>query len=265
MPAHDDADHHGGLARDLQLLTRRRLLGMATGATAGLTLAPLLAACGADEGDGDGDGACPAFPEETAGPFPGDGTNGANALALAGIVRSDIRASVGGATGVAGGVVLTVTLTLVGSGTCVPLAGHAVYLWHCDREGNYSMYSAAVVNENYLRGVQVSDAAGQVTFTTTFPGCYPGRWPHIHFEVYPTLASATSGANQIAGSQLALTEASSVDVYTTAGYSASIANLSRVSLTGDGVFSDGAGRQLATMSGSAVTGYAAALTVAITE
>jgi protocatechuate 3,4-dioxygenase beta subunit len=261
MAHHDDSDHHAGLAGDLRLLTRRRLLGMAARATAGLGLVPMLAACGADGGDGDG--ACSAFPEETAGPFPGDGTNGANALALAGIVRSDIRASVGGASGVADGVVLTVTLTVVDSGACTPLAGHAVYVWHCDRDGNYSMYSPAVVNENYLRGVQVTDAAGQVTFTTTFPGCYPGRWPHIHFEVYATLASATSGANMIACSQLALTEDSCAGAYAVAGYGPSAANLLGLSLASDGVFRDGATRQLAATTGSASAGYAAMLAVAI--
>ncbi len=88
------------------------------------------------------------------------------------------------------------------------------------------MYSSAIVNENYLRGVAVTDAAGQVTFTTIFPACYSGRWPHIHFEVYPTLASATNGANKIATSQLALPKASCDQVYASSGYSSSAGNLS---------------------------------------
>ena len=47
-----------------------------------------------------------------------------------------------------------------------------------------------------LRGVQAADSNGQVTFTSIFPGCYSGRWPHIHFEVYPSLSAATDVAQQ---------------------------------------------------------------------
>ena len=57
-------------------------------------------------------------------------------------------------------------------------------MWHCDRLGRYSLYGAGVTNQNYLRGTQEADASGNVTFTSIFPGCYSGRWPHIHFEVY---------------------------------------------------------------------------------
>jgi len=268
--------HHAGLAEDLKFLTRRRLFGMVARAAAGLSLAPVLAGCmtsdaednvdagtGSDGGNSSGTASCSTIPSETQGPYPGDGTNGANALTLSGIVRSDIRASVGGATGVAQGVVLKVALTLVSSSTCSPLADHAIYIWHCDRDGNYSMYSAAVAGENYLRGVQVTDAAGQVTFTTIVPGCYSGRWPHIHFEIYPTLASATNGASKMATSQLALPKAVCDTVYATTGYSASVANLSRITLASDNVFSDGATLQIPAVTGSVADGFAAALTVAI--
>jgi protocatechuate 3,4-dioxygenase beta subunit len=273
---HDShASHHAGLAEDLKVLTRRRLFGMVAKAAAGLSLAPVLVGCVTDNAAGDGvdagtggdsatgTGTCSTIPNETQGPYPGDGTNGANALTLSGIVRSDIRASVGGATGVAQGVVLNVTLTLLDSKTCSPLADRAIYIWHCDRDGNYSMYSAAVAAENYLRGVQVTDAAGQVTFTTIFPGCYSGRWPHIHFEIYPSLASATSGASKIATSQLALPKAICDTVYATSGYSASVTNLSRITLATDNVFSDGSTLQIPTITGSVADGIAAGLTVAI--
>lgn len=234
----------------------------------------MLASCATDSADGNVDsgtggdgttatGSCSTIPAETQGPYPGDGTNGANALALSGIVRRDIRASIAGATGVAQGIVLDVTLTLVDSATCSPLTGHAIYLWHCDRDGNYSMYSAAVVGENYLRGVQVTDAAGQVTFTTIFPGCYSGRWPHIHFEIYPTLASASNGSSKIATSQLALPKSICDAVYATAGYGSSVTNLSRITLASDNVFSDGATLQLPAVTGSVADGIAASLTVAI--
>ena len=88
---------------------------------------------------------------------------------------------------------LAITLTVANvNAACVPLAGYAVYLWHCDRTGNYSLYGTAA-GESYLRGVQVTDANGRVTFTTIFPARYDGRWPHIHFEVFSTLSNALSG------------------------------------------------------------------------
>jgi protocatechuate 3,4-dioxygenase beta subunit len=158
---------------------------------------------------------------------------------------------------------MTVTLTIVDASGCVPLPGYAVYLWHCDRDGNYSMYSAAVAGENYLRGVQETDAEGKVTFTSIFPGCYSGRWPHIHFEVYPTLASATNAGNKVSTSQLALPEASCDEAYAASGYATSVANLAGTSLAGDNVFSDGSSLQLAEVTGSVAAGYAATLTVAV--
>ena len=61
-------------------------------------------------------------------------------LSASGVVRSDIRSSFGGLSGSADGVALTVVLTIVSTSTCEPLAGRAVYLWHCDARGRYSMY-----------------------------------------------------------------------------------------------------------------------------
>ena len=275
-------DHDRGLAHDLTVLAdfaaRRRALlkwGLGLGAL------PLLACAGSSVGSGDtttdgaagagsdasntGTDSCAAtVPEETQGPYPGDGTNGANALALSGIVRSDITSSLGDATGVAEGVPLTVTLTIVdGQNGCKPLAGYAVYIWHCDRAGNYSMYSAAAASENYLRGVQETDENGQVTFKTIFPACYSGRWPHIHFEVYPSLAVATSGNNKLATSQLAMPEDDCNDVFATAGYEASVRNLTQVSLDSDMVFADGASLETPSMSGGVSSGYVAKLSVTI--
>ncbi|GCL64203.1 intradiol ring-cleavage dioxygenase [Pseudaquabacterium pictum] len=214
-------------------------------------------------------GSCSTIPAETAGPYPGDGTNSngngvANALLLSGIVRSDIRSSIGSASGTAAGVPLTITLTLVNtSASCAALAGHAVYLWHCDASGDYSMYSSSVVHQNYLRGVQVSDANGQLRFTTIVPGCYSGRWPHIHFEVFRTLAEATSGSNDVRTSQLALPQAVCQAVYAQSGYSGSAANLAAISLASDNIFSDGVSLQMATVTGSVATGYAATLQVGV--
>ena len=185
-------------------------------------------------------------------------------LTASGIVRSDIRPSFGGATGVADGVPLTIELTVTDTANgCAPLAGAAVYLWHCDRAGLYSMYSQGVQAENYLRGVQETDADGRVTFISIFPACYAGRWPHIHFEVYPSPAAATAASNTIATSQIALPEDVCRTVFAADGYSQSVTNLGGVSLASDNVFSDGAAAQLATVTGSNAAGYTASLAVAV--
>jgi len=203
-------------------------------------------------------------PDETAGPFPGDGSNGQNVLDDSGIVRRDIRSSFGSSTTTAQGVPLTIKLTVKDLATSSALVGAAVYVWHCDRDGNYSMYSQGAADENYLRGVQATDESGTATFTSIFPACYSGRWPHIHFEVYEKVTDATSSGPIVKTSQIALPKATCETVYSTSGYGQSVANLSRVSLEGDNVFGDDGGiHQLATMSGSASSGYTAALTIGV--
>jgi protocatechuate 3,4-dioxygenase beta subunit len=282
-----------GLQADLAMLSRtarerRRLLKMGT-----LGIGALLAGCASAsaqsrQGVGGGSAFLPLvvqsatatptttpvttacvdeIPQETAGPYPADGSNASsqtlNVLTRSGIVRSDIRTSI--STGnTAEGVPLTIELTVVdSSGDCAPLAGYAVYLWHCTREGSYSLYSSGVTNEDYLRGVQQTDSSGKLSFTTIFPGCYSGRWPHAHFEIYPSLASATSSSNAIHTSQLALPESACDIVYATTGYSASVQNLAQISLATDNIFSDGATLQLATVTGDAVSGFTAQLTVGV--
>ena len=169
------------------------------------------------------------IPDETAGPYPGDGSNGPDVLEESGIVRSDIRSSFGTSTTTAEGVPLEFELTILDMAKDnAPFAGVAVYAWHCDRAGRYSMYSEGVEDENYLRGVQVTDAEGKVRFTSIVPACYSGRWPHIHFEVYPDEASITDSANAIATSQLAFPKDVVDLVYATEGYEASVANLAQV-------------------------------------
>ena len=283
----DDHDHHDdfndlGLSADLGMLgrptlDRRRVLAM------GLLGIGVLVGCGTsastpstDTGSGSGSGtgagtgteSCPAaIPQETAGPYPADGSvasgQSVNVLTRSGIVRRDLRTSLG--TGnTAAGVPLTLTLKLVNTNaSCAALAGYAVYLWHCTADGNYSLYSAGTVGEDYLRGVQVAGSDGTVTFQTVFPGCYAGRWPHIHFEVYPSLAVATSASSKIQTSQLALPEATCREVYAGAGYSASVGNLNSISLARDNVFSDGVSTQTPTITGSASAGYTANLTVGL--
>lgn len=273
-------NHDRGLDYDLpRLLHRRGMLKLVAGvglAGAGLIT---LGACASDigtadatpsggwpPGGGPGDGAPEItrtsntangeLPEETGGPFPGDGSNGANVLNQSGIVRPDITSSFGSSTTRAEGVPLDITMTINDfAKNKSPLAGGAVYVWHCDREGRYSLYSQGVTGENYLRGVQEADDRGQVRFTTIFPACYSGRWPHIHFEVYPSLAKATNNANKIATSQMALPEATCQAVYATSGYEQSRSNMGRVSLDTDNVFRDGYDLQLPTVTGDPSGGY----------
>lgn len=257
-----DHDHHDlGLSADLAMwlrssLERRHILQLGAIGIGTLLSSSSLAQAAA----------CVAqIPEETAGPYPGDGSNGANALTLSGIVRSDIRASLETGT-VAEGVPLSIQLQLVNSSAeCAPLAGYAIYLWHCSREGLYSMYSDGVTDEDYLRGVQETDSEGKVTFTSIFPACYSGRWPHIHFEIYGSLAVATDGANKIHTSQLAIPEDICDTVYESVeGYSQSVNNLSQITLESDNVFSDGVEQQMATVTGDTTDGYLATLVVGVT-
>ena len=210
-------------------------------------------------------GASTEIPDETAGPYPGDGSNGPDVLEQSGIVRSDLRSSFGASTGTADGVPMTLELTItdIANGG-VPFAGVAVYVWHCDRAGNYSMYSQAAVDQNYLRGVQIADANGVVKYTSIFPACYSGRWPHIHFEVYPDQAGITDAGNAIATSQVALPEATCNEVYAQPGYEASVSNLSRVTLQSDNVFGDDGGiHELGTVTGDVTNGYSVSLAVGV--
>ena len=274
-PAYDDLeDHDRGLVFDLVTLDRRRLLKLLGFGGVSATLFTI-AACGPAGSTGTAATAsasastavgasCAIIPEETAGPFPGDGSNGPDVLSQSGVVRQDIRSSFGSSTTVAEGIPLTIHLTVQDGSDCAPLAGAAVYLWHCNREGEYSLYSQAVADENYLRGVQAADDNGLVTFTSIFPACYSGRWPHIHFEVYPSLELATNEANKIATSQIALPKDACDAVYATDGYAQSVRNLAQVSLASDNVFgNDGAAQQLGTMSGSITDGMTVALTVPV--
>jgi protocatechuate 3,4-dioxygenase beta subunit len=275
---HEEA-HPEGLSHDLNTLLQQRRQALRMLGVVGTAVAvPALAhaatrktrtttTTGSGTSSG-GTGACSIVPEETAGPYPGDGSNTANgstanALALSGIVRSDIRSSIAGAIGAAAGVPLQVVMKL-SNASCTALSGYAIYLWHCDAQGRYSMYSSGVTSQNYLRGVQSTDSTGTVTFQTIFPGCYSGRMPHMHFEVYRDANTATSFSNKLKTSQLAFPVATCQEVYNgNANYSASIANLARISFATDNVFSDGVTLELVSVTGSVAAGYTAHIQVAI--
>lgn len=275
-----------GLVYDIRtLVNRRRALGL-FGGIAGVTL---LAACSAaEEPAASATGTATAtptpsatatatpsatatadvpvdeVPDETAGPYPADDSNGVNVLDDSGIVRADIRSSFGSSTTTATGVPLTIRLSVRDAATGSALTGAAVYLWHCNIDGEYSLYGNGLENENYLRGVQEVDSTGTVAFTSIFPAAYSGRWPHIHFEVYTDVATAVASGPIVKTSQIALpAEACSV-VYATSGYEQSVRNLAQTSLASDNVFGDDGGiHQIATMSGDVTAGYTAALTIGV--
>lgn len=235
-------------------------------ATAAPTTAPAMAATATTAPTNAAIAECvDAIPRETAGPFPGNGSQGANLniLSRSGVARSDIRTSLG--TGnTAAGVPLRLELKLVrAGGDCAPLPGYAIYVWHCDAPGRYSMYSPGVEGEDYLRGVQAAGADGTVVFQTIFPGCYAGRWPHIHFEIYPSLEQATSARNVVHTSQLALPEDICRQVYADTQYGNSLRNLGQLSLERDGIFRDGWETQMATVTGAINDGLVARLTIGV--
>ncbi len=279
MTHHDEIeDHDLGLSHDLpKIVERQRSLGRrGMLAVFGGVGVAALAGCAADSSSTSTSTAVPAgdstvevadgeIPEETAGPYPGDGSNGPNVLTESGIVRSDITSSFGEASGVADGVPVTVELKVydLNGDDATPLAGAAVYLWHCDRDGSYSMYSDAAADENYLRGVQEAAEDGSLEFTTIFPACYSGRWPHMHFEVYESLDAATSASSKLRTSQLALPQDVCETVYATDGYEQSVTNLAQVSLDSDGIFSDGYSLQMAKLTGSVDEGYVATLNIPV--
>ncbi|WP_051807173.1 hypothetical protein [Actinoplanes subtropicus] len=175
--------HDGGLASDLPVMRRRRM----TGLTGAVTVATLGRA--------------------------------ASHLTRSGIIRGDIRRGFGTAPGVAHGVRLHIRLRLASANSGRPRAGHAVYLWHADRDGNYSLHAPGLEDENYLRGVQLSDSAGWVRFTSVFPGVHDGHWPRLHFEVYPSLAEAP--AARLHAAEITLPADACSAVYATSGYESS--------------------------------------------
>lgn len=262
--------HDGGLTEDLaRVVSRRRALRLAATASASLTLSgcDLFGYSEANRTAMAADGSqCLKAPEEWRGPYPADGSNARNGATLnvlqqAGFVREDIRASFDGMTPVAEGVPLAIELKLIDlNASCGPLANHLIYLWHCDVAGKYSLYDYD--DRNYLRGAGISDAQGLVKFTTIFPGCYPGRWPHMHFEVFATNGPLVSKNDSLLVSQFAMPEEATRAVYAgNSTYAASLSTMALASMAKDDAFGDNTPEQNAAltfaMSGDAASGYLA--------
>jgi len=192
---------------------------------------------------------CSAAPQETAGPYPYDlSSNSA-------IFRTDITE---GKTGIP----LTLILTIVNSNnSCSVIEGARVDIWHCDKDGYYSEYSEPGylgtqdnTGKTFLRGIQLSDANGQVKFTTIYPGWYTGRVTHIHVEVFiNSVLKCTT--------QLAFPDSLSTTVYNTSLYSAHGQN--SITNSSDQVFSDSYNSELLTITGDTTNGYAATFKVGV--
>ena len=165
------------------------------------------------------------------------------------LVRQDIRAN-------RAGIPMDIELTILDrSNGCRPLAGVDVDIWHCDKDGLYSEYGnhrlqkADLREEHFLRGRQRTDANGKVAFTSIFPGWYPGRSTHIHYEV-----SATDGSS-ILISQIAFPEGKNSAVALVNDYTGYKGMDGYVPNDKDGVFRDGVATQLANLSGDVSKGF----------
>lgn len=193
-------------------------------------------------------GSCSVIPTETIGPYPLS-----TLLNTSSVLRETINED-------KTGVPLTVKLKLVNvNNLCTPVSGY-VYIWHCDKDGNYSGYGSET-SKTYCRGVQYTDTNGVATFTTIYPGWYAGRITHIHFQIFLTSYSSTAKSTAI--SQMAFPASVTTAVYNSALYSGKGQNTSVTSFAADNVFSDGVTYQLATVTGSISEGYVASLEVGI--
>ena len=250
------------LSQDLdRILSRRSALGLIGTSVGGIALAACDSRARAQIASGD---SCPITPTEIRGPFPADGT-GRRAIDVFdkdGLIRSDIRSGFAGMGGQAEGVRLDCAIRVVDARQqCAPFPGRAVYIWQCDAAGDYSLYNRT--DTNYLRGLAACDAEGVARFTTIMPGCYGGRYPHIHLEVFDSLETA-SGRNALLVSQVALPEAESRASYgVRPEYGQSAANLAQLPLSRDFVFSDGAEGQILALTGNPASGYRGEVTIAL--
>jgi protocatechuate 3,4-dioxygenase beta subunit len=190
---------------------------------------------------------CAITPSETEGPYP-DKTGMLNNSAF---FRRDVRED-------RSGLPLTLTLTIVNvNSSCSPVSNASVEIWQCDASGNYSEYSQPGYDgtgKTFLRGLQTTDANGQVTFTTIYPGWYAGRATHIHVDVF-------RGSSIAKTTQIAFPEDITRAVYATGVYASK--GQSSTTNSGDMVFSDGTQYEMATLVGNTTSGYTATLTIGI--
>jgi protocatechuate 3,4-dioxygenase beta subunit len=127
---------------------------------------------------------CIARPAQTEGPFFVDEN----------LDRSDIRSDPRSGEVVPGVPFrLTFSVSRIGGASCAPLAGAQVDVWQCDATGRYSDTAGpgfSTTGPQFLRGYQLTDAAGTAQFLTIYPGWYGGRTVHVHFKIRTRNASA---------------------------------------------------------------------------
>jgi protocatechuate 3,4-dioxygenase beta subunit len=186
---------------------------------------------------GNTNAACVVTPSETAGPFP----------SLSNLVRSDVREDRSGTP-----LILTVRV-VDASSACAPVSNASVEIWQCDAEGSYSEYGSERA-ETYLRGVQTTNSAGEVTFTTIYPGWYQGRATHIHLEV--TINGVSRKVTQMAFPETVNNAVHTSGVYSTRGRNP-------MSNSSDGIFADSLSSEIVTPSGDPTSGYSVTFQVGI--
>jgi protocatechuate 3,4-dioxygenase beta subunit len=224
---------------------RREALG-----ALGVAGAALAVGCGGDSvtgtsGDTGGtgtsttstNGSCAVTPSETAGPFP----------SVRDLFRSDIR------DGKAGALLALIVKVVNASSACSPVAGANVEIWHVDAAGDYSQYGSQA-SASFLRGIQTTNANGEVLFTTIYPGWYQGRATHIHVEV-------TIGGVSRKVTQVAFPESVNATVHRSANYASRGTN--PISNASDMIFADSLSSEIVTPVGDPTAGYTATFQVGV--
>lgn len=195
--------------------------------------------------------ACVVTPSETEGPYFVDER----------LNRADIRSDPLDGS-VRPGTPLTLTFTVAGVGSsCTALAGAQVDVWHCDALGSYSDVSAeSTTGRKFLRGYQVTDSTGRVTFTTVYPGWYRGRAVHIHFKVRTFSGSQKTFEFT---SQIFFDDAVSDEVYRQSPYSSRGARDTRNAADMVYTSNDNSGASLLASVAKSGSGYAASFGIGL--
>jgi protocatechuate 3,4-dioxygenase beta subunit len=263
-----------------KLLSRRGALGLIGGAVGATTLG----ACGGSDGGADGGSSsssgsgsssgssssgsgssssgsstasCTLTPEGEVGPYFTDDS-------ASGYDRSDIRSNLDGSSTQAG-IPLTPHLYVYDfDHSCAAMSGVQIDIWHCNASGVYSNESVeSTVGQSWLRGYQITDSSGAVTFKTIVPGWYQGRTTHIHLRLrssYNESASLSDGSNT---TQLFFPQATIDTIDTTvAPYSTEGKN--STTNAGDRVYAQQTGGKMElTLSGDSTNGYVASLVIGL--
>ncbi|PTY37407.1 hypothetical protein BGP77_12930 [Saccharospirillum sp. MSK14-1] len=232
---------------NLPATSRRLFLGLAGGMVTGALISASGFARAENEDELD-DIQCRLMPRETEGPFPLR-----EVLNRPDLVRRDLTEGLPGVP-----LALQLKIVDVNNG-CRPIEGAGVYVWHCDRDGRYSGYNDAR-GETFCRGLQFAEGQGVARFNTIYPGWYPGRVTHIHFQVY---LEDPAGSRATVTSQLAFPDTVTQAVYNSRDYTERGQNTSVRSVATDSIFADGSELQVVTIEGDPVAGYVARLVVGI--